>query len=436
MPTSAATASRSSTFRGDGAEVVLRPTGSIEVARARLVDLPVGGATPLAPALDAALTLAEGARRDGRLEPIVVVVTDGRATSGGTDPVAAAHEAADRIAAAAVPALVVDAETGIPRLGLAGELARRLGARCVPLDELTPSDLTAGVERRRGRHGGPGADARHRHRAHRPGQAPRAGVDDGARAVGAAGPARATTATSRCSPASTTSSCSTRRSRWSSRPASRRPHDFLVRDVLGVSVLVSRDADGVAHALLNYCRHRARARPRAAAAAAGSPARTTPGRTTPSGCLAGLPGAEGFDELDRADYGLVELPCEERNGLIWVVLTAGDPIDVAAHLGPLDAELAQWDLGAYEFFTEQTFDAAANWKSALEAFAENYHFPYVHGQSIVGTNTVANTAAFDAFGPHHRLAFPSPWIADLPDDAPTLAGCRSSTGCSRTSCSR
>ena len=130
------------TFRGDGAEVVLRPTGSIEVARARLVDVPVGGATPLAPALDAALTLAEGARRDGRLEPIVVVVTDGRATSGGTDPVAAAHEAADRIAAAAVPALVVDAETGIPRLGLAGELARRLGARCVPLDELTPSDLT------------------------------------------------------------------------------------------------------------------------------------------------------------------------------------------------------------------------------------------------------------------------------------------------------
>jgi len=199
-------------------------------------------------------------------------------------------------------------------------------------------------------------------------------------------------------------------------------HDFLVRDVLGVSVLVSRDAGGAAHALLNYCRHRG-ARP---AEGSGSTRRfTCPYHAwsyDSSGCLAGLPGAEGFEELDRTDYGLVELPCEERNGLIWVVLTAGDAIDVAAHLGPLDAELAQWDLGAYEFFTEQTFDAAANWKSALEAFAENYHFPYVHGQSIVGTNTVANTAAFDAFGPHHRLAFPSPWITDLPEDAPPLSG--------------
>ena len=45
-----------------------------------------------------------------------------------------------------------------------------------------------GVERRRDRHGGPGADARHRHRAHGAGQAPRAGVDDRARTVGAAGP--------------------------------------------------------------------------------------------------------------------------------------------------------------------------------------------------------------------------------------------------------
>ena len=34
------------------------------------------------------------------------------------------------------------------------------------------------------------------------------------------------------------------------------PHDFVVREVLGRSVLVSRDTDGVASAFLNYCRHR------------------------------------------------------------------------------------------------------------------------------------------------------------------------------------
>ena len=35
-------------FRGDAAEVVLRPTGSVEIARARLAELPAGGTTPLA----------------------------------------------------------------------------------------------------------------------------------------------------------------------------------------------------------------------------------------------------------------------------------------------------------------------------------------------------------------------------------------------------
>ena len=40
------------------------------------------------------------------------------------------------------------------------------------------------------------------------------------------------------------------------------PNDYLVRDVLGTSVLLTRDADGAAHAFLNYCRHRG-ARPAA-----------------------------------------------------------------------------------------------------------------------------------------------------------------------------
>src|SRR5262249_4244867 len=46
------------TFRGTGAEVVLRPTGAVEVARARIADLPTGGTTPLAAGIDAALKVA------------------------------------------------------------------------------------------------------------------------------------------------------------------------------------------------------------------------------------------------------------------------------------------------------------------------------------------------------------------------------------------
>ena len=194
------------------------------------------------------------------------------------------------------------------------------------------------------------------------------------------------------------------------------PHDFLVREVLGTSVLVTRDGSGQAHAFLNYCRHRG-ARP---AEGCGSSRRfTCPYHAwtyDTEGQLVGLPGPEAFTDLDRSTHGLVELPSEERNGFIWVVLTADAEIDVAAHLGPLDAELTQWHLDTSEFLVDRTFTSSVNWKSALEAFAENYHFAYVHGNSLIGQNTVGNTGAFDPFGLHHRLAFPSPWIVHAPEE--------------------
>lgn len=195
------------------------------------------------------------------------------------------------------------------------------------------------------------------------------------------------------------------------------PGAFVVRDVLGTSVVVTRNADGTARALVNYCRHRGA---RVADGCGSSRRFACPyhGWTYDTdGRLVGIPGREGFDDVDPDDAGLVALPCEERNGLVWVVLTAGLPIDVRSHLGPLDAELAGWRLGTCEWFTEREFESEVSWKAAMEAFAENYHFPYVHGASIVGATTIGNTATFDTYGPHHRLGFPTRWITDLPAGA-------------------
>jgi len=124
------------TFRDASADVVLRPTGSVEIARARLTELTTGGTTPLAAGLDAALELARRAHRDQGFEPLFVVLTDGRATVGGDDPIAASHAAARRIATDGFPALVVDMESGPVRLGLAAQLATQLGGECITPDAL------------------------------------------------------------------------------------------------------------------------------------------------------------------------------------------------------------------------------------------------------------------------------------------------------------
>ena len=134
------------TFRGDRAEVVLRPTGSVEVARARLAELPTGGRTPLAEGITTALAVA-AAPGDGR-RPLIVLVTDGRATSGpagADDPVAAALAAAGDVRRRGVTAVVVDAEDGPTRLGLAASLADAMGARYLTVPELTAGALDAAV---------------------------------------------------------------------------------------------------------------------------------------------------------------------------------------------------------------------------------------------------------------------------------------------------
>lgn len=139
------------TFRGEGAEVALRPTGSVEVARARLEQLPTGGRTPLAAGLSAALEVAAAAS-SGAHRPLVVVVSDCRATAGpeGTDPVEAAVQVAGSVRRQGVASVVVDAETGPTRLGLARTLAEAMGARHLTLPELTATALVGAVRRAAG----------------------------------------------------------------------------------------------------------------------------------------------------------------------------------------------------------------------------------------------------------------------------------------------
>ncbi|QXC59187.1 VWA domain-containing protein [Aquihabitans sp. G128] len=135
------------TFRDERAHVALEPTASVELARRRLDGLATGGTTPLAAGLRTATDLARRHAADD-LQPVVVLVTDGRATVAdrGLDP---AQAVADALAVAAsvagtLPFVVVDVEDpNGPRMGLAQRLSDALGAAHVPLGSLTAERLEA-----------------------------------------------------------------------------------------------------------------------------------------------------------------------------------------------------------------------------------------------------------------------------------------------------
>jgi len=135
------------TFRGETARVLLPPTGSVHIASRRLARFDTGGRTPLAAGLLAARDLVIRERtRDRARRPLVVLLTDGRAT-GGADPVGRARAAAAALAAEGAAAVVVDCETSFVRLGLAADIAAQLGAPCVQLARLRAEELTRLVTR-------------------------------------------------------------------------------------------------------------------------------------------------------------------------------------------------------------------------------------------------------------------------------------------------
>lgn len=140
-------------FRETGAEVLLQPTGSVELAHTRLSELPVGGRTPLAAGIEAAYGLiAQALRRDPTTLPLCCLITDGRANAGGdaaTRPFAAALAGAEAVAddprlRGRVKSIVVDVERpGPTALGLSIRLAEALGARRLAVSELKAATLSA-----------------------------------------------------------------------------------------------------------------------------------------------------------------------------------------------------------------------------------------------------------------------------------------------------
>jgi magnesium chelatase subunit D len=117
----------------------------VELATSRLKELPTGGRTPLADGLEkAAEVLGRERMREKERRPLLILLTDGRATAG-REP----RDAAAELRRLGVASVVVDTEEGYVRLGMARTLAEAMGARSLRLEELQADSLVQLVERRR-----------------------------------------------------------------------------------------------------------------------------------------------------------------------------------------------------------------------------------------------------------------------------------------------
>jgi magnesium chelatase subunit D len=141
-------------FRGRGAELLLPPTSSVDLAEARLRELPTGGRTPLAHGLDLARQTVERhlRSRPGTL-PLLVVVSDGRANvplvAVQRDCLAEIQALGAELQRRQIASVVIDSEAGPLQLGMAVETAAALGARYLRLDDLEAQQLADAVREAR-----------------------------------------------------------------------------------------------------------------------------------------------------------------------------------------------------------------------------------------------------------------------------------------------
>jgi phenylpropionate dioxygenase-like ring-hydroxylating dioxygenase large terminal subunit len=200
-----------------------------------------------------------------------------------------------------------------------------------------------------------------------------------------------------------------------------KPYDFITVAMPRNNIIVVRQKDGSVKAFVNLCRHRGALLEE-----------NEKGRCRffscpyhrwsydPDGSLRMVTRDNTFGDIERKQHGLIELPCEERHGFIWVVDNANETIDVAAWLGPeMDAILAGYQLDKLVSFRNAAFQEPTNWKIMQDAFLDGYHIQYAH-PNTAGKIIHTNVMAFEDFGRHCRFIAPRKsidrWLEEDPGD--------------------
>jgi nitrite reductase/ring-hydroxylating ferredoxin subunit len=183
------------------------------------------------------------------------------------------------------------------------------------------------------------------------------------------------------------------------------PGDVMLFDAAGPAILIVRTKTGALRAFLNMCMHRGARLVEECSRRNLITCRFHGWSFDLNGRLVGIPGEAGFEGVDRATRGLIQVPVGEWAGLIFVKAHAGDEsIDVEAWLGDLAPILSGLDLAQAKPIRHTRVDVETNWKYALDTYGEGYHFAALHPTTF-GVGTCSNVILYEPYGLHYRVNF-------------------------------
>jgi nitrite reductase/ring-hydroxylating ferredoxin subunit len=179
-------------------------------------------------------------------------------------------------------------------------------------------------------------------------------------------------------------------------------NDYKALSPAGVPVVMYRGEDGSARAFYNSCKHRGTMIADVGLGHGNHIACPYHGWCFDAeGSLTVLPEARTFGQVDRSQLGLTQLPCEERYGIVWVILTPHIEMDLDEWIGEASSAIADLHLESLYFFASTELKGP-NWKLAMDGYIETYHFAALHPNTF-SRDMYSNLAEFEGLGRHKRL---------------------------------
>lgn len=130
-------------FRRETAEVVLPVTRSVDLAQKVLENLPTGGKTPLVEGLSKTYDLIKKIQLNrSELEPIVVLITDGRANNHKNNQnFTNVLEGAEKLGQLSIKSVVIDTENDYIKFGFAKSIASAMSANYYHFQQLSQQNI-------------------------------------------------------------------------------------------------------------------------------------------------------------------------------------------------------------------------------------------------------------------------------------------------------
>jgi phenylpropionate dioxygenase-like ring-hydroxylating dioxygenase large terminal subunit len=160
------------------------------------------------------------------------------------------------------------------------------------------------------------------------------------------------------------------------------PGSYKLFEQLGLSIIISRGADGEIRAFHNICRHRGSAlllEKTGVARRFNCPYHSW--SYAADGRLVAVPEVRHFACLDKSSLGLLPVRCGTMRGMIFINL---DPnaMPLARYFASTEQQFGDFPIQDMVIKDVVTIEMDCNWKVSLDNFMEIYHVSTVHSKSI------------------------------------------------------